>query len=173
MKPAEAEEKPIFKWETLKEIRRQEFRWEERAVPGTVLAVELTSGVKVEVWRADNGQDYFCHGLTFGGKAAPEGVVSPLGDHIPAILQGHYELVLPEGQARAGDILVWRGLSAKDVVHSAILTDPGKEAGKNYLDYSARLQTKNGITPETTMTLRTLVETHYGESYNVYRRKAT
>jgi hypothetical protein len=57
------------------------------------------------------------------------------------------------------------------VIHSAILTDPIKNVAGNYLDYTARLQTKNGVRPETNLTLRTLVDKNYGESYNVYRRK--
>jgi hypothetical protein len=67
VKPTEAREEPIFIWETMKEIRRQDFQWEDRTVPG--------------------------------------------------------------------------------------------------------LQTKNGIQPETNMTLRALVATDYGEAYNVYRPK--
>jgi hypothetical protein len=122
------------------------------------------------VWRANNGQDYFCHGLTFGGTEAPGGPISPLGDHVPTILRGHFE-VLAEADAKAGDILVWRGVSVSDVVHSAILTDPLPATGATYLDYAARLQTKNGIQPEANMTLGTLVENYFGESYNAYRRK--
>jgi hypothetical protein len=130
----------------------------------------LPSGPTVRVWRADHGQEYFCHGLTFGGKEAPGGAVSPLGDYVPTILGGHY-VPIPEDQARPGDILVWRGASANDVVHSAILTDAFVTPGKNYLDYAVKLQTKNGILPETSMTLGRLIENFFGESYNAYRRR--
>jgi hypothetical protein len=130
----------------------------------------LTGGERVRGWRADNGQDYFCHGLTFGGKDAPGGVVSPLSDHIPTILRAYYEAVAP-GQASAGDILVWRGASRDEIIHSAILVDPVLTAGENDLDYAAVVQTKNGILPETTMTLGKLIENYYGESYAVYRRR--
>ena len=78
---------------------------------------------------------------------------------------------IPEDQARPGDILVWRGASANDVVHSAILTDAFVTPGKNYLDYAVKLQTKNGILPETSMTLGRLIENFFGESYNAYRRR--
>jgi len=139
--------------------------------PGKAYEVELTSGQKIRAWRADNGEDYYCHGLTFGGKEAPGGLVSPFGDDIPTILREHYQLVEKEAHARAGDILVWRGVEANDVIHSAILTDPVMAQGKDYLDYSTRIQTKNGIEPETSMTLQRLVEDYYGESYNIYRRK--
>jgi hypothetical protein len=44
-------------------------------------------------------------------------------------------------------------------------------AGENDLDYAAVVQTKNGILPETTMTLGKLIENYYGESYAVYRRR--
>jgi hypothetical protein len=156
----------------LTEVGVQDGHWENRTVSGIILEVELTSGQTVSVWRAENGQDYFCHGLTFGGKEAPGGVVSPLGNDVPTILRGHYDLI-PEGQARAGDILVWRGASANDVIHSAILTNPVLTTGKNYLDYATRLQTKNGITPETNMSLEDLIvePIGYGESYNAYRRR--
>jgi hypothetical protein len=159
----------IFKWETLKEIRPYELKYQDRTVGGRILEVELTSGQMVHVWRADNGQDYFCHGLTFGGGAAPGGAVSPFGDHIATILREHYEEI-PEVQARAGDVLVWFGADANDVIHSAILTDPAVSGGQS-LDDSARLQTKNGILPEVNMTLGSLIENHYGEWYRVYRRR--
>jgi hypothetical protein len=167
---ATSEHEPIFRWETLKEVGPRELKYRDRTVPGKILEVELTSGAKVRVWRADNGREYFCHGLTFGGAEAPQGAVSPLGDHVPTILRGHYEAI-PEAQARAGDILVWRGAGAGDVVHTAILTDPVVTPGKNYLDYATRLRTKNGILPEAGMTLGQLIEGLFGESYNAYRRR--
>jgi hypothetical protein len=61
----------VFKWETLKEVGPHTLPFKE-PVSGKVLEVELTSGHKVEVFRADDGLFYFCHGLTFGGKDAPE-----------------------------------------------------------------------------------------------------
>jgi hypothetical protein len=161
---------PIFKWETMKEITSHELKYQDRTVLGKIFEVELTSGEEIRVWRADNGQEYFCHGLTFGGKEAPGGVISPLGDHVPTILRGHYDAI-PRAQAGAGDILVWRGTSASDVIHSAILQDPIVTPEKNDLDYATRLQTKNGILPETTMSLGQLIENFYGESYSTYRRR--
>jgi hypothetical protein len=139
-------------------------------VPRKVLEVELTGGEKVRVWRADDGQDYFCHCLTFGGKGAPGGAASPLAEHVPTILAAHYEAI-PESQARAGDILVWQGAGPNEVVHSAILAEPVVTPGKGYLDYASTLRTKNGIMPETDMTLGRLVERYYGESYRAYRRR--
>lgn len=157
----------IFKWETLKEIGPEHLDY-ETPVPGKVYEVELTSGKTVQVWRADDGQQYFCHGLTFGGKEAPGGPVSPLGGDVPTILQEHYQLV-PEEQARAGDVLVWRD-DANDVKHSAILTHPVLARGKQYLDDSARLQTKDGMEPETNVSLGDLIN-DYAEAYNTFRRK--
>lgn len=165
-----SEPEPLFKWETMKEVAPHALHYQDRTVPGKIVEVQLTSGDQVRVWRADNGQEYFCHGLTFGGKAAPGGVISPLADHVPTILRGHYE-ALPDAQARAGDILVWRGASADDVAHSAVLTGPFITQGTKVLDYETRLQTKNGILPETSMTLGQLIEHFYGESYQVYRRR--
>ena len=71
-----------------------------------------------------------------------------------------------------GDVLVWRGLG-DDTPHSAILTEPVVQEGKNYLDYSSKVQTKNGRLPETEMTLERLVgdEFAYGDSFNVFRRR--
>src|SRR4051812_41202822 len=69
------------KWETMKEIGPHELKYKDRTVSGKTIELELTSGAMVRVWRADNGQKYFCHGLTFGGKEALGGVISPLGDH--------------------------------------------------------------------------------------------
>jgi hypothetical protein len=170
MLPDTSEHEPIFKWETMKEIQRHELQYQGRTVPGTIFEVELTSGQRVRVWRADNGLDYFCHGLTFGGKDAPGGAVSPLAEYVPTILRGYFE-VIPEARATAGDILVWRGISANDVVHSAILSDPVLAPGMNALDETTKLQRKNGILPEASMNLGQLIEDYYGESYNAYRRR--
>src|SRR5262249_26888796 len=141
----------------------------ETPVAGKAYEIELTNGQKIHVWRADDGQQYFCHGLTFGGKEAPDAPISPFGEFVLTILRGYYEPIA-EGQVEAGDLLIWRGLEANDVTHSAILTDPIVTPGKNYVDYSARLLTKNGVQPEATMTLEQLIGV-YGESYNTFRRK--
>jgi hypothetical protein len=167
--PTEAEDRPIFKWDTLREVGQETLRYQAGAIPGKVYEVDLTSGQTVTVWRSDDGQHYFCHGLTFGGKEVPGGAVSPYGQEVPTILRGHYQPV-PESQARSGDILVFHGLDANDVVHSAILTEPIVVEGRNYLDYSTRLQSKNGRKPEANLTLEEIV-LEYGESYNTYRRK--
>jgi hypothetical protein len=160
---------PIFKWHPMADLGPHEFPYEGGTVQGRLFEVELTSGVKVHVWRADSGQHYFCHGLAFGGREAPGGPVSPLGEYVPAILRGHYEPVA-EAEAVAGDILVWRGKSADDVTHSATLTHPVTATGAQYLDDATRLQTKNGILPETNTTLGKLID-RYGEAYNTYRRR--
>jgi len=160
----------LFRWHTLREIADHPLRYPSRTVAGKTYEVELTTAETIQVWRADDREQYFCHGLTFGGKASPRGTISPYGNQVPTILHGHYELI-SEGEAVTGDILVWRGADARDVIHSAILTAPIKAPGKNYLDYESNLRTKNGIDPETTMTLERLIANWYGESYNVYRRK--
>jgi hypothetical protein len=160
----------IFKWETMKEIGPHELQHQGKSVPGTRCEVQLTSGNKVQVWRSADGKQYFCHGLTFGGKESPAGVISPYtGQSVETILQEHYQMI-PEGQARVGDILVWWGLAPETTPHSAILTDPIIAEGKSYLDDTARLQTKNGLSPETNMNLEQLTAV-YGEAYNAYRRR--
>jgi hypothetical protein len=160
----------MFKWETLHEVGADSRRLQSEEVAGRVYEVELTSGEKVQVWRAEDGNQYFCHGLTFGGKEAPGGAVSPYGKDVPTILRSYYKPVR-ESEVKTGDILVWRGIDPDEVVHSAVLIDPVWDEGGQYLGYSARLQTKNGFEPETTMTLRQLVDGLYGESYNTYSRK--
>jgi hypothetical protein len=145
----------------------------EPPVHGKTFDVELTCGIKVHVFRADDGEFYFCHGLTFGGKLAAGGAVSVFsGKDVRMILDNHYRLVEPESDAAAGDILVWKGLG-DDTPHSAILTDPAVQQGTTYLDYSSKVQTKNGRLPETEMTLERLIgdEFAYGDSYNVFRRR--
>jgi hypothetical protein len=173
VKPVDASElEPIFKWETMREVGPHTLHYEQ-PVHGKVLEVELTSGPKVQVFRAEDGQFYFCHGLTFGGKQAPGGAVSPFsGKYVRTILDNHYWLVDSESGAVRGDILVWRGLG-DDTPHSAILTEPVVQQGKNYLDYSSRVQTKNGRLPETEMTLERLTgdEFTYGDSFQVFRRR--
>src|SRR6266540_346112 len=109
-------------------------------VSGKMIEVELTSGHKVNVFRADDGEFYFCHGLTFGGKDAPGGAVSPFsGEDVRTILENHYERVDPEVAAVAGDILVWRGPGG-ETPHSAILTGPAITVGENLLGYGSLLR---------------------------------
>jgi hypothetical protein len=132
--------------------------------------VELTSGAVVRVWRAEDGQQYFCHGLTFGGKEAPGGPVSPFsGQVVETILQQHYHLVT-ESEARPGDILVWRGVDPDSTPHSAVLTDPTMAPGRNFLDETTRVRSKNGMLPECNLTLGELIQ-NYGEAYNVFRKR--
>src|SRR5437016_6168421 len=112
----------LFKWETLREIGSHTLNYRE-PIHGTILAVELISGHRVTVFRADDRRMYFCHGLTFGGKEAPGGTVSPFsGKDVRTILDNHYRLVEPETAAVAGDILVWWGPD-DGTPHSAILTE--------------------------------------------------
>jgi hypothetical protein len=173
IKPTEASEhEPLFRWETLRDVGPLALAYEE-PVYGRVFEVELTSGPKVRVFRADDERFYFCHGLTFGGKQAPGGPVSPFsGKDVRTILEGHYRVVAPESGAVPGDVLVWKGLG-DETPHSAILTEPVVQPGKNYLDYTSRIQTKNGRLPETEMTLERLSgdEFTYGDSFTVFRRK--
>jgi hypothetical protein len=76
-KPAVAsKQEPLFKWETLRELGPWTLRYEQ-PVQGKVCQVELTSGPKVQVFRAEDRQFYFCHALTFGSKEAPGGAASP------------------------------------------------------------------------------------------------
>ncbi len=161
---------PIFRWVTLKEVGRRDYQHRGRPVPGKVFEVELTSGPTVLVWRADDGRQYFCHGLTFGGKKALGGPVSPCtGRPVETILREYYDQV-PEADAKKGDILVWRGIGLISTPHSAVLTGPVVVRGTDYLDYATRLRTKNGFSAERTTTLLRLIRA-YGESYNVYRRR--
>ena len=76
--PAEmSEHQSIFKWNTIQDIAPHELHFQGRPVPGMMLAIDLTSDEMVHVWRADDRQQFFCHGLTFGGKDAPGGALSP------------------------------------------------------------------------------------------------
>ncbi len=163
---------PIFKWESMREIGRHTLRYEQ-PVHGTVFEVELVSGPMIRVFRSDDGQFYFCHGLTFGGKEAPGGAVSPFsGKDVRSILDNHYRLVAPESDAVRGDILVWKGLD-DDTPRSAILSEPIIRERRGHLDYSTKVQSKNGRLPETEMTLDRLTgdEFIYGDSFDVFRRK--
>jgi hypothetical protein len=163
---------PIFKWETLKEVGPHSLPYRQ-PIPGKVFEVELTSGLRVRVFRADEEPFYFCHGLTFGGKEAPGGPVSPFsGRDVQTILDNHYRLVDPESGAIAGDILVWQGPGGV-TSHSAILIEAVVSPGMNDLDDTSKLRSKNGRLPEADMSLEQLVagQEGYGESYKVFRRK--
>ncbi len=167
-----AEPGPIFKWETLCEAGPYRLRYKE-PVHGKLFEVKLTCGRKVTVFRADEEEFYFCHGLTFGGKDAPGGPVSPFsGEDVRTILEYHYRPVDPESHAVGGDILIWWRASG-GTSHSAILLNPVVELGRNYLDYRSVLRSKNGVLPEADMTLQQLIDAPdgYGESYTVFRRR--
>ncbi len=169
-----SEQEPVFKWETMRDAGLHTLHY-ERAVYGRVFEVELLSGPKVQVFRAEDGRFYFCHGLTFGGKHAPGGAVSPFsGKDVRTIVANHYRLVDPESGAVPGDILVWRGLG-DDTPHSAIMVEPVVQQGKTFLDGSSKVRTKNGRLPETEMTLERLTgdEYSYGDSFDVFRRSLT
>jgi hypothetical protein len=170
-KPADmSEHQSIFKWNTVLEIAPHELHFQGMPVPGMMISIELTSDVTVHVWRADDRRQYFCHGLTFGGKDAPGGALSPYtGDPVDTILRQHFEFI-GESESRPGDILVWLGVGPETTPHSATLTDPIVAPATNFLDYSTRLRTKNGLWPETNMTLEKLIRI-YGESYKTYRRR--
>ena len=161
----------LFKWETLKEVGPHVLNFRP-LVSGKTCEVELVGGRVIQAWRADDGRSYFCHGLTFGGKAAPGGPVSPFtGPPVETILVEHYRVVDPESQALPGDIIVWKAPgSPASTPHSAIITNAVIAWGKGYLDYRTELLTKNGMAPEAAMSLGDLVSL-YGETYNVYRRK--
>jgi hypothetical protein len=170
--PSERADESIFKWDTMRELAAHSLPFKE-PVTGRVFEVELTSGHQVRVFRADDGSFYFCHGLTFGGHAAPGGPVSPFsGKDVQIILDHHYQAIDPESAALPGDILVWVG-SHGMTPHSAILTSPVVEPGMHYLDYGSQLRSKNGKLPEASTTLAKLIAgpDGYGESYKVYRRR--
>jgi hypothetical protein len=100
------------------------------------------------------------------------GVISPFtGWPVETILQEHYQIILDEGQAQAGDILVWRGTAPETTPHSAILLAPVEVGRSGYLDEATLLRTKNGLSPEASMSLGTLIDNFYGESYHAYRRR--
>jgi hypothetical protein len=162
---------PLFEWETLQEAGRLDLQYQGKTVPGKVYDIQLTSGPVVRVWRSEDCQQYFCHGLTFGGKQAPGGPVSPFtGKSVETLLEWHYDIIAEE-QARPGDILVWRGPTPETTPHSAVLTDARLDPRQSYLDETAtRLQTKNGLSPEANLSLGQLISI-YGESYNVYRKR--
>jgi hypothetical protein len=157
----------IFKWETLLEVAVHVLQY-KKPVAGKMCSIELTSGTSIHVWRADDGQSYFCHGLTFGGRDAPGGAISPYtGVNVEAILRDYYERIA-ESQSTRGDIVVWKGLAPETTPHSAILADVLLSG--EVLHPATVLQTKNGMDPEEAWTLKELFD-QYGESFNVFRRK--
>jgi hypothetical protein len=162
-------DRPIFNWDALKEIGPHDLGY-KTSFKGKIYEVELTNRYTVKVWRADDGRQYFCHGLTFGGKNAPGGPISPFtGKPVETILR-HYYRVISEVESRPADILVWKGVDPDSTPHSAILTDAIILEGKGYLADNAVLRSKNGIQPEASLTLDQLNQ-DYGETYNVYRRQ--
>lgn len=160
----------IFRWDTLIAVRRHDLLFQGRSVTGTMYEVSLMSGRVVSVWRSVDGNQFFCHGLTFGGKEASGGIASPYtGWPIETILADYYDMIA-ESAANLGDVVVWRGNAPETTPHSAILTHVVVGTADRLLAYSARLQTKNGLMPEANMSLDELVAL-YGEAYQIYRRR--
>lgn len=162
----------IFRWETLREIERDVLPFEE-PVSGFKMEVELISGTRIKVFRAEDGRFYFCHGLSFGGTDAPHGAISPYsGKAVNTILAELFAQVTPETNALVGDILVWYDFDGVSI-HSAILVQPIVSPAGDRLDYSSTLRSKNGKRPEAKTALGELVDgkRSYGESYRVYRRR--
>lgn len=161
-------ENPIFRWDTLREIDLHSLWRQGKWVAGKRCEIDLTNGKMIRTWKSDDGREYFCHGLTFGGKEAPNGAISPYtGIDVETILQGYYDMIL-EGDTRAGDILVWRGIPPETTPHSAILTEAAKSASR--LDYAVRLHSKNGLAEEGRFSLAELIDA-YGETYSPYRKR--
>lgn len=164
----------VFRWDSLRDLGPHDLGYRV-PVPGRMMEVELADqpGVWIRVWRAADGQAYFCHGLTFGGTAAPGGPVSPFsGPPVEAILAAGYRPVAPEAAAVAGDVVVWRDAGLVGTPHSAVLVNPLPAPGQSVLDDASTLATKNGMAPAAVTTLGDLV-TLYGETYNVYSRAPT
>lgn len=163
----------IFRWETLQVITACLLRFEEEEIHGVTMEVELISGRRVNIFRPDDGVSYFCHGLTFGGKDAPGGAVSPYsGASVRGILDDFFIVVSPESAAVTSDIVVWTDADG-DPIHTAILLMPIVASDLNRLDYATILRSKNGRRAEGDVTLESLVasDESYGESYRVYRRR--
>jgi hypothetical protein len=157
----------IFRWDTIKELGPHDLFFRS-PVQGMECEIELTSGTKILVWRADDGQQYFCHGLTFGGVQAPGGAISPFsGWSVEAILRNHYEATA-EAEAKPGDIVVWKGAAPNTTPHSAILKEPAFASGQASLHETTRLRSKNGIKPDTNLALDRLLD-EYGDSFIVHR----
>ncbi len=169
---AAAKQDSIFRWETLRVIRPRVLRYKE-PVHGFQLEVELITGSRIEVFRSDDGQFFFCHGLTFGGKDAPGGAISPFsGSDVAKILSDFFVRIEPETAAVEGDKAIWHDADGSPM-HSAILTKRIVTEGENRLDELAEFRTKNGKFPETTETLRKLTDgpESYGEAYFIYRHR--
>ncbi len=100
----------MFKWDTMRDVSPHTLPFKE-PIQGSMLEVELTCGQKINVFRAHDGLFYFCHGLTFGGKDAPGGAISPFaGQSVQTILQIYYVLVSPESETRLwGTSWFWWG----------------------------------------------------------------
>ena len=153
----------------MREVGRHELAYKV-PVRGTVFEVELITGAVVRVFRGDDGEFYFCHGLTFGGKDAPGGPVS--GPDVTTILAELFRQIVPEANAVEGDVLVWYD-SDGFPVHSAIVRNAQVELSTLGLHPATIVQTKNGKLPERIVMLEQLIDgpDGYGESYRAYHRK--
>jgi hypothetical protein len=160
---------PIFRWETLRIINRHVLPLREQ-VEGVTMEVELLTGKRVRIFRADGGEFYFCHGLTFGGTGAPGGAVSPFSDQSVKTILEDFFLEVQESNAVAGDILVWWNVD-DNPSHSALLVKPIMARKWDKLDYDSVLRSMNGSQPERDMSLGKLCgdTDSYGEAYRVYR----
>jgi hypothetical protein len=158
----------MFQWDTLRDAGRHIIPFKDPIV-GRIAEVALTNGPVVRAFRADDGLFYFCHGLTFGGKTAPGGPISPFsGPDVQTILRHQYQQKVNEAEAIPGDILVWFG-AGTETPHSAILSTVALDSSGDLLDYTTILRSKNGKLPEGSYSLEQLID-EYGHDFRVFRR---
>ena len=133
--------------------------------------IELTTGSLIRVWRLRMASTTSATVCLSAERKPPAAQLSPFtGLPVETILRDYFVPILNETLALPGDVLVWRGLAPETTPHSAILTRPVVARQRRCLDEGAtRLQTKNGLTPETNLSLEQLIGI-YGESYNIFRR---
>jgi hypothetical protein len=142
-------------------------------VPGGVYEVRTAHGHPIEVWKPDAGDQYWCHGFTFGGFDVANGPYSVEGPSVPIVLQDEYSWI-PSYMATPGDAVIFFD-AAGAVQHSgiiarvALLTNHGVreiDQGETLID------SRWGVALQQTCSLRVTQKQYAGDhgGYAFYRK---
>ena len=143
--------------------------WKNKATNGKVLKAKTDAGAPIEIWKPDDGQTYWCHGFTFGGKTAPGGPYSLWGQDVPMVLKDDgWQPQTDSCAAKSGDAIVFEGNDP--ISHSGVIGSVSGSGGS--VDESAStLDSKWGDGPQNTRSWEVNAGT-YG-MYRCYSKSPT
>ncbi|HTB80774.1 MAG TPA: DUF4157 domain-containing protein [Opitutaceae bacterium] len=105
---------------------------------GKILRANTDAGTPLDIWKPDDGQTYWCHGFTFGGRTATGGPYSLWGQDVPTVLNDDgWSPQVDSCAAKPGDLLVFNGgnpVTHSGIVQSAVNASGGVDESASMLD---------------------------------------